>query len=211
MRPDRQNVRPGSSVSNPATPTTAECLADGTMLELVRVNSESKLLIWRQDQQRVAERFESGNLIYETMSLSPTVLEAVRFPGETADYGSAGEFFEKILDELSNFTGLPDRELRPIPYWALSTCFPDLLSELPTLVVTGPSWADAHSFLRLLRCFCRRGVLLTELTPGAFIDLPMYLRPTVLMEQSKVARQLRGYLRAAGSSGARVSRSGGVS
>jgi hypothetical protein len=208
MRPVAQNTGPGNSVSNPATPTTAECLADGTLLELVRVNSESKLLIWRQDRQRVAERFESGNVIYEPMSLGPTVLEAVRFPGGAADYGSTGELFEKILDAASKYTGLPDRELRPIPYWGLSSCFPELLAALPTLVVTAPSWADADSFLRLLRCLCRRGVLLTELTPGAFLDLPMNLRLTTLMEQTKVARQLRGYLRAGGSSGARVSRSG---
>ena len=104
------------------------------------------------------------------MSLRPSVLEAVRFPGGTADYGSAGELFEKILDESSKFTGLPDRELRPIPYWALSSCFPEILSTLPTLLVTGPSWADAHSFLRLLRCFCRRGVLLTELSPSGFFS-----------------------------------------
>jgi hypothetical protein len=91
----------------------------------------------------------------------------------------------------------------------LSSCFPELLSALPTLVVTGPSWADAHCFLRLLRCFCRRGVLVSELTPGAFLALPMNLRPTILMEQSKVGRQLRGYLRAGGSSGAHVPRAGG--
>lgn len=113
-----------------------------------------------------------------------------------------------MLDESSKFTGLPDRELRPIPYWALCSCFPEILPALPTLLVTGPSWADAHAFLRLLRCFCRRGVLLAELTPAAFLALPMHLRPTILMEQSRVSRQLRGYLRAGASNGAHVSRSG---
>ncbi len=108
MGPDRQNVRPGSSVSNPATPTTAECLADGTMLELVRVNSESKLLIWRQDQQRVAERFESGNVIYEPMSLGPTVLEAVRFPGvQPIVVQETGELFEKSSTRQANTPAFP--------------------------------------------------------------------------------------------------------
>jgi hypothetical protein len=143
------------------------------------------------------------------MSLDPTILVAVRFPAGTADYGSTGELFKKILDAASKYTGLPHRELLPIPYWALSSWFPEVLSSLPTLVVTGPSRAEAHRFLRLLRCFCMRGILLAELSPGGFLALPMHLRPTILMEQSKVARQLRGYLRAGSSSGAHVPRAGG--
>jgi len=209
MRPSRQSPGPRSSVPNPVTLTTSERLPDGTMLELVRVEGESRLLIWRNNQARVAARFEFGGSVYEPMSLSPTVLEAVRFPGGTAPYGSTGKLLEKILDGASYYSGLPDRELRPIPYWALSSCFPELLPALPILVVTGPSWADAHSFLRLLRCFCRRGVLLTELTPGGFLALPLQLRRTILMEQTKVARELRGYLRAGSSSGAYVPRAGG--
>jgi hypothetical protein len=191
------------------TPTTAESLADGTMLDFVRVEGESKLLVWRNNRPRVAGRFEFGNRLYEPMSLESTVLDAVRFPGGIAGYGSTEQLFEKILDAASKFTGLADRELRPIPYWALSSCFPELLTALPTLVVTGPSWADAHSFLRLLRCLCRRGVLVAELTPGAFLSLPMHLRPTILMEQSRIARQLRGYLRAGSSRGARAPKGDG--
>ena len=208
MRPSRQNPDRGNSVPNLVTPTTAECLADGTKLEFVRVKGESKLLIWRNNRPRLAERFEFGNRIYEPMALGSSVLDAVRFPGGTAGYGSTGRLFEKILEAASKYTGLPDRELRQTPYWALSSWFPDALSALPTLVVTGPSWADAHRFLRVLRCFCRRGLLLTELTPGGFLGLPMHLRPTILMEQSQIARQLRGYLRAGSSSGARVTRAG---
>lgn len=83
MRPARQNTGLGNSVPSTVTPTTSERLPDGTILQYVRVNGESRLLIWRQGQQRVAERFASGNLIYEPMSLNPTVLEAVRFPGDS--------------------------------------------------------------------------------------------------------------------------------
>ena len=208
MRPSREKPDRGNSASSPVKPTTAELLADGTLLEFVRVNGESRLLIWRNNRPRLVEQFGFGSCVYEPMSLDSTILDAVRFPGGISGCGSTGELFEKIMDAASKFTGLPDRELRPIPYWALSSWFPEVLSALPTLVVTGPSWADAHRFLRLVRCFCRRGVLLTELTPAGFLGLPMHLRPTILMEQSKIARQLRGYLRAGSSSGARVPKAG---
>jgi hypothetical protein len=210
MRPNRQNPNRGNSASStPVTPTTAERLADGTMLEFVRVKGESKLVIWRNNRPRLSERFEFGDRIYEPMSLSSTILDAIRFPGSIARCGSPGELFRKILDAASKFSGLPDRELRPIPYWALSSWFPEVVSSLPTLVVTAPSRADAHRFFRLMRCFCRRGVLLTELSPSGFLALPMHLKPTVLMEQSKLACQLRGYLRTASTSGGYVPRAGG--
>ena len=210
MRPNRQNPDRGNSApSNPATPTTAEGLADGTRLELVRVNSESKLLVWRNNRPRLAVRFESGTRTYEAMSLDSTILAAVRFPGGTADYGSTANLFQKILDAMSKFSGLPDRELRTIPYWVLSSWFPDVLPAPPTLVVTGPSRAEAHRFLRVLGCFCRRSVLLTELSPVGFLALPMHLRPTILIEQSNLVPQLRAYLRAGSNCGGYVPRPGG--
>src|SRR5580704_2625562 len=84
MRPRRPKPDRGNSVSNLVTPTTAERLADGTTLDFVRVNGESRLLVWRNNRSRVAARYEVGRVVFEPMSLDPTVLEAVRFPGGTA-------------------------------------------------------------------------------------------------------------------------------
>jgi hypothetical protein len=123
-------------------------------------------------------------------------------------YGSVRELFEGILDVVTNYFKLPARELRAIPYFVLASWFPQILPTLPTLVVTGPSPAEARRFLRLLRCFCRHGVLVTELNPAGFWTLPMPLRPTLLIDLSGLTRPMRGLLRASSSRGAYIARRG---
>jgi hypothetical protein len=79
---------------------------------------------------------------------------------------------------------------------------------LPILVITSPSPAEARRFLRLLRCFCRHGVVVTELNPAGFWTLPMSLRPTLLIDQSELTRPMRELLRASGGRGAYIARRG---
>jgi hypothetical protein len=207
VRSNGKNADPNSLLLD-VIPTTAEILAGGAMIEFVRVDGDSKLLVWRDGQSHVSARFQCGTKTYEPMRLDPTILEGVRFPGVASDYGSTGELFQKILAALSKLSGLPSRELQTVPYWILSSWFPEILPTLPILVVTGPSRAEAQRFLRLLHCFVRRGVLVTELTPPRFLGLPMHLSPTILIDQSKFPAQMRGLLRAASSRGTYIPRAG---
>lgn len=178
------------------------------MLEEVRVNSVLKLACWRSNRVRVSRQFAISDRLYEPAPLDYTTLQAIRFPGAPARYSSVGELFEKVLEALSKFSGLATKELQPVPYWVLASWFPEILPALPTLMVVGPSPAAIHRFLRLLRCFCRRGTLVTELTPAGLMGLPMYLRPTLLIEQGRLLGQVRGLLRASSNAGVYVPRAG---
>jgi hypothetical protein len=131
------------------------------------------------------------------MPLDATVLAAIRLPAGSARYGSVGQLFDAILGALAKFSGLPERDLAAATYWVLASWFPELLPVVPSLIVTSPSAAEARKFLRLLRCFCRRGVLLTEVSSSGFLALPRHLRPTLLLEQARIDRRTRGLLRAA--------------
>jgi hypothetical protein len=191
------------------TPTTAEVLLDGTMLDLVCKNGSSKLLVWQNGKPRISTHFRFGEKTYGAQSLDQTTLRAVRFARGVATFGSTGELFRRILNAASRLSGIPSRELQPVVYWALSSFFPEILPMLPTLIVAGPSPAHAHHFLRVLRCFCRRGILVAELTPAGFLALPLHLRPTLLVEQSKLPGRLRALLQAASKVGVYLPRGGG--
>ena len=110
---------------------------------------------------------------------------------------------------MSKFSGLPARELWPIPYWVLCSWLPEVLDTLPTLVVTGTSLTEVHRFFKILRCLCRRGVLLSELTPAGLLALPMHLRPTILIAQANLSCRLREYLRSTRQRGTYIPRFGG--
>jgi hypothetical protein len=189
---DPQNPKP-----NNAVPTAGEILPDGTMLELVRLRNQSRLLVWRDGRARTVPRYANAGIIYEPLSLDPTALAAIRIPSKVAGYGSVGQLFSGVLGALAKFSGVPSQDLIAAAFWILASWFPELLPLLPTLIVASPSPADARKFLRLLRCFCRRGVLLTEVNSGGFLTLPMPLRPTLLLEQAQLDRRMRGLIRAA--------------
>jgi hypothetical protein len=198
-----------SKAKKGSVPTAGEVLRDGSMLELlVQGSNRSRLLVWRNDRSRTVGRYNNSGTVYEPVSLDPTTLAAVRFPMGSARYGSVAKLFARILDALSRFSGLPSQELRIVPYWILASWFPEILPVQPTLNILGPSVADARRFLRILRCFCRRGALVTSLTPGSLLQLPLELNVTLLVHQEKLARSVVELLQAASLSGSYVLRAG---
>jgi hypothetical protein len=199
MRP-RQERDPQNPSSLVPILTTAEILSDDTILELVRVHEQSMLHVWRNGKARLATQYEIAGTIYEPLPLDASLLAAIRFPSGSASYGSIGQLFESIVSALARFSGLPSQDLTAAAYWVLASWFTECLPMSPTLLVSGPSPAGVCKFLRLLSCLCRRGIVLTEVSAGGFLSLPIYLRPTLLLQQPRVDRRTRGLLRAAGGS-----------
>ena len=54
------------------------------------------------------------------------------------------------------------------------------------MAIFGPESELGIDVLRLLGCVCRHSLTLTEVTPGGFRSLPMYLGPTLLISQQEV-------------------------
>jgi hypothetical protein len=194
MRPSEDQDRQNPSSIKPVL-TAGEILPDGTVLEIVRVRDQTMLHVWRNGKTRIAMQYETAGTIYEPLPLDASVLAAVRLASTSAGYGSVAQLFDSILSTLTRFTGLAGEDLTAAGFWILASWFPEVLPVLPTLIVASPSLADARKFLRLLRCFCRRGVHLTEVSAGGFLSLPTYLRPTLLVEQARVDRRTRGLFR----------------
>jgi hypothetical protein len=142
------------------------------------------------------------------VSIDSNTWKAIRFPRGAAEYSSVRELFEGIVDQVRKYFRLPNRELRVVAFWVLSTWFSELLPIPPVLIVSGPSPAEVRLFLKLLRCLCRRGVLLTALNSAGFVALPRWLRPTILIDQTKITPSLCELLRAACGTGAYFTKGG---
>jgi hypothetical protein len=193
----------------PVLETYGEVFSDGTLLDLAADSAgRLGLLYWDGERAKTTNRFERAGQTYVPVSVNAGTLRAIRFPNEAKDYGSTGLLFRKLVDVLKRYCRLPDRDMDLVGHWALSSWFPDVLPMAPTLVISGPSPAYVSSFLRLLRCLCRRGVRLAELNPAGLCALPMRLQPTLLVEQAMLTRSMRGLFRASSSRGVYVTRSG---
>jgi hypothetical protein len=201
--------------SNPATTITAtegEVFPDGSVIELVSEpawGGEVRLLFWDGREAEVAIRIDHGGKLYAPIQLAPTTRRALWFPSRPVPYGSTRQLFEKIVRILEANSTLRERDLRLLAFFVMASWFSDILSTAPCILLSGRSQSQASRLLRLLWALCRRGFRLMELTPASLYGLPMNLRPTLLINQFVIGRNLAGLLRSSNQRGTFVARSGG--
>ena len=98
---------------------------------------------------------------------------------------------------ITQHVEIQDTSARLLAYFAFSTWFPDRLSLVPGLAGLGPAenqGVQGVQLLRLLRCLCRRSILLAEASQASLLSLPLQLSPTLLMNRPILTRQLRNFL-----------------
>ncbi len=165
--------------------TSGEIFADGSVIELVSSATDHQLdvLFWHKHRKTIAPQIEYRDRVYQAPDLDPTLLRAVHFPSDANDYGTARQLFSQIRGFFERYVGLSSPESALMTAWSCSTWFPDCVSSPPTLVISSPDVDPAITLFRLLGCFCRRSLLLADITRAGFLSV-MALRPTLLINQS---------------------------
>jgi hypothetical protein len=197
--------------NKPAQKTGGELLPDGTFLEVIRDPYNPRgvaLLRWDGERAEVADRIDCADRTYIPTTLNASAIEAIYFPGERKDHGSLAQLFDKLVDVINSCFFLPERELRLLAYFVLSTWVVDALPKAVTLLVSGPSLAEISQLFRLLRCLCRRAVRLGDVSSSGLCAMPMELGLCLLMEGVTLNRSTRAFIKASGSRGSFVPRSG---
>jgi hypothetical protein len=197
--------------NKPAQQTGGELLPDGNLLEEIRDPSNPRgmaLLRWDGERAEVADRIVYAGRTYIPMTLNASTLEAIYFPSERKDHGSLAELFAKLVDVINSYFSLPDRELRLIAHFILTTWVADALPKAVRLLVSGPSSAEISQLFRLLRCLCRHAVRLGDVSRSGLCALPMELGLCLLMEGVTLNRSTRALIKASGSRGSFILQSG---
>ncbi len=152
------------------------------------------LLLWNGSSAKVAPQIEYGRSVYEPIGLEPTVVHTVRWPKAPIQYGSTRSLFERVLGLIKHHVEIPNTFARLLTYFVFSTWFPDRLSLAPGLAILGPADSEGVQLLKLLRCLCRRSILLAEASHASLLTLPLHLSPSLLMNRPMITRQLRNFL-----------------
>src|ERR1039458_2339706 len=118
----------------------------------------------------------------------------MQLPKCPLQYGSTRNLFDRMLRIITQHVEIQDTSARLLAYFAFSTWFPDRLSLVPGLAGLGPAENQGVQLLRLLRCLCRRSILLAEASQASLLSLPLQLSPTLLMNRPILTRQLRNFL-----------------
>lgn len=172
--------------------TVGEILADGSVLEALDSVSPGGLVLLRRnaDRKTIAPEIECSGHIYQPPYLDETTRQAIRFPRDAKSYGSAGKLLRRIRELFERYAGLTQQDSALMTAWAASSWFPDCLSSLPTLLISGPDTEHAITLFRLLHCLCRRPVMLGDLNRSAFLSFAS-LGATLLINQPRLSSQIR--------------------
>ena len=208
----KPNAKRESNATNRSTIVAGEIFADGAMIELVSGSSRRNkpdLLLWTGHKATIGPRVKHGGCIYEAPELPPTLYRATRFPSRCADYGSAHGLFDSIEGFFKRYLDFPQAESRLLACFSIITWLADRLPIAPTLVISGPDQELGIDVLRLLGCFCRHPLMLSEVTPGGFRSLPMQLSLTLLLNQQELKPNLQRLFRASTYRGLHLPGNGG--
>lgn len=182
---------------------TAKCVATAgeifpnAAIDLVADTSDSyrlNLLLWDGSSATVAPRIEYSGSTYEAIALEASLVHAVQWPKCPIQYGSTGSLFERVLGLITQHVEIPVTSARLLTHFVFSTWFPDRLSLSPGFAILGPADSEGVQLLRLLRCLCRRSMLLAEASHASLLSLPLQLSPTLLLNRPMLTRPLRSFL-----------------
>lgn len=193
-------------------------LPNGSCVEWVRdrINiNRIRLLVSKHGRTTIADEVESNEQIFRAPALNPSIAKALCLPAEILPGGSSNERIDEIISALEGPIHLTARDYLLAASFSLSTWFPEWIDVYPYLVITGPSGSGKSTFLRLLRCFCRRPILLGDISTAALYRLADQVSPTLLLDEcefdgTRGSRTLRRFLRMGNAGGQYVARGGEV-
>lgn len=191
-----EHARSGSDAAESCITTAGERFPDGAMIELIARSPQPDLLLWNGQGAKIGPRVEYGGLIYTAADLHPTLRRAIRLPEGLHDYGSARALFDSVRELFERYLGLHERESSLLACFSISTWMAGPLRTAPNLTISGPDEDMGIDALRLLSSVCRHSLILAELTPSSFRLLPMYLSPTLLLDQQGLKPNVQRLLRA---------------
>jgi hypothetical protein len=189
------------SASSPETEpivTAGEIFADGMMIELVAGppdKAKPKLLLWNGIKASVGYRANHQGDIYKPPEIDLSLYQAMRLPTATAHYRSARTLFDGITALFTHHLGLSHPTSGLLAGFAMSTWLGDHLPQVLHLAMCGCDDKLGVDVLRLLQCLCRHALLIGEITPWWFRNMPTYLAPTLLLNQAELRPSLQRLLR----------------
>ena len=188
----RRTATNDSQAASRIITTSGEIFADGSAIELVAARgNKPALLLWNGQEAIVSLQVEHGGRVYQAVELQPSILRATRFPSGAIDYGSTRRLFTELAGPFEHYIGFSEPEAALMARWSVTSWFPDCLSSLPTLSLSGHSMEHAINLFRLLHWCCRRPLMMANVTRDGFLSLPMTLRPTLLVNQPSLPNRLR--------------------
>jgi hypothetical protein len=178
--------------------TTGEYFSDGAAIEPARDESDNiALLYWDGHRTNIAPEVDHASRIYRPASLDETIAHALRIPRGIAPFGTAKQLVQQISSVVTKYTALPENFVTGMTRFLLATWFTPSLQAAPWLSIRGRNTILSNTLFRLLRSFCRRALLLSDVRAGSVSSLPLHWGLTLMFAQPRLGPEVERLLLAA--------------
>jgi hypothetical protein len=204
--------KPKEGVAAATIATYGEVFHDGSQIELIGGNRDRnpRLLLWDGLKETIGVRIQHQGQLYEPAPIDRTILQELVLPTRCCPHGSTRELLAEICKLIANLVGLPEKPSSLVGRIVLDSALIDAVYVAPALMIVGPDITRGNRLVALMRCLCRRSLLLTGVTPAGFCSLPTGARFTYIISQSSISDVLRKLLDDASSRDRRIPFRGGL-
>jgi hypothetical protein len=198
----------GSEEKTRTRTTYGQVLPGGAAIELVASTDRDgvDLFLWNGKEPVIAPQIVHEGVAYQAPALHPSIRQAVWFPSGATEYGTTRALFQGVADLLRRHLGFAEDSAALATIWVFSSWLPEHFSAPPTLCITSQNLDRVMSLFRLLAPLCRLSLVVAELRR----QLPIYLRPTLLVSDPGLTIKVQAAWRASNFHGVYVPANGGM-
>ena len=199
--------------NNGVIQTGGELFADGSVLELVRAQTEPeevKLLHWHDKVLDVAAHIDHAGRKYVPAAIEPNLKTALRLPTRVAPPETSEKLFTDVHDLLARHLAQPEGCITALACAVFLSWMSPVLPMAPVLWIFSPVGSARNRTLHILSLLSRRPVRIVGLRRGDIAHLPMWLQPTLLLDAPDLQPELQTILQSSTYRSARIVSSHGL-
>jgi len=181
----------------PVVETDFAELRGGVVVEMVEDPANptrSLLAVYKNGIVECVERFRDGDRVLVPLTRTDLLLKHICLPQGAEDYGKLLDLLGDIGAILSFCLDIGEDSLFLMIAFVLSTWFPEKLTFAPYLALAGPPSSGKTTALRILALLCRRSVSTTDISSAAFYDVCHRMSPTIVVDETRTAGNMRTLL-----------------
>ena len=199
--------------NNGVIETCGEFFPDGSVLELVRAQTgpeELKLLHWNGKVLDVAAHVDHAGGKYAPAAIDPNLKKALRLPTRVAPPETTEKLFTDVHDLLTCHLAQLEGCITALACAAFLSWMSPVLPTAPIVWIFSPAGSPRNRALQMLSLLSRHPVQIVGLRRGDIARLPMWLQPTLLLDEPDLRPAMQTILQSSTYRGARTVSSHGL-
>ena len=161
-------------------------LDPSVLVETIRDPEDPSLaafLHWKGGKPTILHEIRHSGQILLPPDLTADSFPDLSLPNRLLTCNGSAELLAQISATIANFVILRPDQLRIVAAFVLASWFPDCFEAAPYLFIVGPLGSGKTKLLKLLRCLCRRGLIVGDIRSGSLYKLIDDWNPTLIIDE----------------------------